>query len=239
MRISTNARRLIRVRSKGISRLALALTGFLTVGCTHGDTPVSPSATSSTAPLSQGVVAEPMVSHNAAAHEEKGHIDGWVDGNDVRLHYTKLYFCAEPPASGADSGCEIGGDAEVAPRPGEMRKIYAIAAVGFQPDLATLACPPGSVCLNHPAMIDASRVGGRGNGPGVPHSHIVEEHGGGWRNTVNIRVFTVDAWNQIAAAKSLAKVRELQGDPAIGRPGVISADTPTNIFFFIASWQEG
>jgi hypothetical protein len=239
MRISTNARRLIRARSKRISRLALALTGFLTVGCTHGDTPVSPSATSSTAPLSQGVVAEPMVSHNGAAHEEKGHIDGWFGGNDVRLHYTKLYFCAEPPGSGADSGCEIGGDAEVAPRPGEMRKIYAIAAVGFQPDLATLACPPGSVCLNHPAMIDASRVGGRGNGPGVPHSHIVEEHGGGWRNTVNIRVFTVDAWNQIAAAKSLAKVRELQGDPAVGRPGVISADTPTNIFFFIASWQEG
>ena len=45
-------------------------------------------------------------------------------------------------------------------------------------------------------MIDASRVGGRGNGPGVPHSHIVEEHGGGWRNTVNIRVFTVDAWTR-------------------------------------------
>jgi hypothetical protein len=55
---------------------------------------------------------------------------------------------------------------------------------------------------------------------------------------VNIRVFNLDAWNQIAAAKSLAKVRERQGDPAIGRPGVISADTPTNIFFFIASWRE-
>ena len=26
----------------------------------------------------------------------------------------------------------------------------------------------------------------------------------------------------------------LQGDPSVGTPGVISADTPTNIFFFIA-----
>ena len=41
---------------------------------------------------------------------------------------------------------------------------------------------------------------------------------------MNIRVFNLDAWNQIAAAKSLAKVRELQGDPAI--------------FFFTASWRE-
>ena len=150
MWVSTNARTLIRVRSKGISGFALALTGFLIVGCTHGDTPVSPSATSSTAPLSQGVVAEPMVSHNGAAHEEKGYIDGWIDGNDVRLHYTKLYFCAEPPASGADSGCEIGGDAEVAPRPGEMRKIYAIAAVGFQPPRRSLARQGASASIIQP-----------------------------------------------------------------------------------------
>jgi hypothetical protein len=35
------------------------------------------------------------------------------------------------------------------------------------------------------------------------------------------------------AAKSLAKVRELQADPAIGGAGLISQDTPTNIYFFI------
>lgn len=55
---------------------------------------------------------------------------------------------------------------------------------------------------------------------------------------MNIRVFSLDAWNQIASAKSLAKVRELQGNnPQVGTPGVISADTPTNIYFFIASWR--
>ena len=44
---------------------------------------------------------------------------------------------------------------------------------------------------------------------------------------------------EIAAAKSLDKVRELQADPVIGVNGqrLISADTPTNIFFFIASWR--
>jgi hypothetical protein len=43
-----------------------------------------------------------------------------------------------------------------------------------------------------------------------------------------------DLWNQIAAAKTLEKVRELQ---AAGT-GKISADTLTNIYFFIASWRK-
>jgi hypothetical protein len=42
----------------------------------------------------------------------------------------------------------------------------------------------------------------------------------------------------IASAKSLANVRELQGNnPQVGTSGVISADTPTNIYFYIASWR--
>lgn len=37
---------------------------------------------------------------------------------------------------------------------------------------------------------------------------------------------TLDPWNEIAAARSLTKVRELQ---AAGRVG---ADAPTNLYFF-------
>ena len=54
----------------------------------------------------------------------------------------------------------------------------------------------------------------------------------------DIRVLNEAAWNEIAAAKTLSKVRELQGgNPAVGVPGVISRDTPTNIYFFIAGWR--
>ena len=208
---------------------------FLIAGCDERATPVSPSPNGSTAHLSHDVV-EASVSHNAGAHEEKGYIDGWFDGTNVRLT-TRVYFCSVPPASGADTGCESAPTLRSLLAQDRYERFMPSPLSGSTGS-TTLACPPGSTCLNHPAMIDASRVGGRGNGPGLPHSHIVDEHGGGWRHTVNIRVFNLDAWNQIAAAKSLAKVRELQGDPAIGRPGVISADTPTNIFFFIASWRE-
>lgn len=212
---------------------AVTLAAMLAVACSDARTPASPTE-ASPAHASHGVT------NVQGLKEEKGYIDGWFQGMDVNLYYTKLYSCAEPPASGSPTNCVIGADAEAPPRGGPIPTIYALAAVGFQPDPATLACAPGSPCLNHPAMIDASRVAGPGatNVPALPHSHILDEQRGGWFHTVNIRVFNLDAWNQIVAAKSLAKVRELQGDPAVGRAGVISADTPTNIFFFIASFRR-
>lgn len=227
------------VAGRGIVAVGTTTCGIalLLVSCADPDagqrTPAAPSPVDATG-------ASMHQDHNSAAGDDKGYIDGWYQGRDVQLYYTKTFFCAEPPSSGAPTNCEIGADAEAPPRPAEIRKIYAIAAAGFLPDLSTLACPPGSVCLNHPAMIDASRIAGPGaaNIPAVPHSHIVDEPGGGWRHTVNIRVFRLDVWNAIASAKSLATIRELQADPAIGGAGLISADTPTNIFFFIASWRE-
>lgn len=219
--------------------------------CTSSKTPTAPSAQNAAVNGASGHAAHggpgapgagmlAADNPNSGAHDDQGYIDGWFNGQRVELYYTKTFFCVEPPESGADSGCELGLDAETAPRPGPLPTIYAIAAAGGIPaPLDTLACAPGTVCLNHPRMIDASRVGGLTDGPAVPHSHILSERGGGWFHTVNVRVRDLTLWNQIAAAKSLDKVRELQADPIVGVTGqrLISADTPTNIFFFIASWR--
>jgi hypothetical protein len=225
--------------------LFFVVTVSLIVACTNSTVPTAPASSpgsSSVAQLGHDAAATPNGADNfhSSAHEDKGYIDGWFKGERVQLYYTKSFFCAEPPDSGATSGCELGADAVTAPRPGPVPVIYAIAAAGgIQPPLSTLACFAGTVCLNHPAMIDASRVGGLTNGPAVAHSHILDERGGGWFHTVNIRVRDLNLWNQIAAAKSLDKVRELQADPVVGVNGqrLISADTPTNIYFFIASWR--
>ena len=206
--------------------VAIVVTGLVLGGCVEAPSPSE---------LSELELA-PQFSHNSAANPEKGHIDGWLDGEDVRLHYTKWYFCSEPPSSGAPTGCEFGAEPEVAPRPGgHFPVIIGIAPVGFIPDLGTLACKPGSVCLNHPAMIDVSRIigpAGTSVAP-LPHSHIMSERRGGWHLALNVRVFHPDVWNEIAAAKSLAKLRELQADPNVGGAGLISPDTPTNIYFFL------
>ena len=174
--------------------LALALMAFLIAGCDERATPVSPSPNGSIAQLSHDVV-EASVSHDAGAHEEKGYIDGWFDGTSVRLYYTKLYFCSVPPLSGAGTGCRSAPTLRSLLAQDRYERFMPSALSGSTgSDDTRLSAREYS--LNHPAMIDASRVGGRGNGPGLPHSHIVDEHGGGWRHTVNIRVFNLDAWNQ-------------------------------------------
>jgi len=76
-------------------------------------------------------------------------------------------------------------------------------------------------------MLDLSRLGLPASVSAPAHSHIVPDRQGGWHNTVNIRVTSLELWNEIAAAKSLTKVRELQ---AAGRLG---PDIPTNVYFFL------
>jgi hypothetical protein len=209
--------------SRGTSLTVSAILAMGLAACTDGLAPEATDIVANTEPPAQ-------TNLHSGAHAEKGYIGGWLDGSTKQLRYTRLYFCEAPPESGAPSGCVVGAPAEVTPRDGPIPLIYAIAAVGIQPDPATVHCP--SLCLNHPSTLDLSRIGGPSSAMAGPHSHIIAERRSGWHQTVNIRVRSLTVWNQIAAAKTLAKVRELQADPAIGGAGLISQDTPTNIFFF-------
>lgn len=163
---------------------------------------------------------------NSAAGDAKGIIYGWLDGETVPLRYTRLYFCAEPPTSAVSTKCEVGAGATVAPRGGPIPKIYALAPVGFKPDPSTVHCHAGTVCLNHPPSLDLSRVNGPDSVSAPAHSHIIVDRQSGWHETVNIRVRSLDVWNDIAAARSLTRVRELQA------AGLLGPDIPTNIYFF-------
>ena len=216
-------------RAEGVMRVAVIL-GLTLAACVDAPAPTEADVVAVAVPTAD-------VAAHSGAHTDKGFIGGWLDGEVMQLRYTRLYFCEEPPASGAPSDCVVGAPGEVVPRAGPIPYIFAIAAAGIQPDPATLHCPGGSVCLNHPSTLDLSRIGGPPSALGVPHSHIITGRQGGWHQTVNIRVRSLAVWNQIAAAKTLAKVRELQADPLVGGAGLISQDTPTNIFFFIEVQQ--
>jgi hypothetical protein len=223
--------------------LFLASTALLIAACTATKTPTSPASAEQTASAALGhsgqsaAIADPAADDpNSGAHDDRGYIDGWFEGEDIQLYYTKSFFCG-PLTPNAPVPCELGAPSVTAPRPGPVPTIYAIAAapvIANLVDPATLACRAGTPCLNHPLMIDLSRIGGSPTAGPAAHNHILSARGGGWFHTVNIRVFSLAAWNEIAAAKTLAKVRQLQGNPSVGTPGVISADTPTNIYFFIA-----
>ena len=194
--------------------------------CSGDAGPLVPHAKSPGRMVAEVTDAGNVDNPNSAAGDAKGFIHGWLDGQTVMLRYTRLFFCAEPPTSAVSTKCEVGAGPTIAPRSGPIPTIYALAPIGFHPDPSTVHCPGGTVCLNHPHALDLSRVGGPDSVFAPAHSHIITDQQSGWHHTINIRVRSLDAWNEIAAAKSLTKVRELQ---AAGRVG---PDIPTNVYFF-------
>ncbi len=115
----------------------------------------------------------------------------------------------------------------VRPRGGNIPVVYVMTPLGFTPP--NLHCPVAGNCINHPSTIDLSRVFGPGteNATLPAHSHIVDQRAGGWWEIEVIGVTDPGVWNQIATAKNLTKVRELQ---AAGSG--ITGDIPSNLFLF-------
>ncbi len=178
------------------------------------------------------LVDDPHVAagHNAQGDAEFGFTGGWLKGKTVQFFYNKEFFCREAPSSDAESGCEIGAEPETAPRGGNIPVLYVMTPIGFDP--GNLQCPVAGSCINHPSTLDASRVFGAGAEeiPLPPHSHIVDVKSGGWWEIEVVGVFDPAVWSQIAEAKDLATVRELQAS----RPDAITGDIPSNLFLFFS-----
>ena len=105
----------------GMASIGLLL---MIAACTQDGTPTSPAPVPTAQALHNDHAAD--ASHGMSAGD-KGYIDGWFNRKTVQLYYTKSYSCAEPPESGASTGCEIGAAGERPPRPGQISTIYAIA----------------------------------------------------------------------------------------------------------------
>ena len=168
---------------------AAAILAVSSIACAN---PERPTGTDVRA-MDHATMTSNAANPNAAAGDTKGFINGWLDGEEVDLRYTRQYFCAEPPTSGVETDCEVGAAGEVAPRSGPIPKIYALAPAGFQPAPATLHCKGGILCLNHPVMLDVSRLGLVASVTKPAHSHILASRQAGGHNTVNIRVPSLEA----------------------------------------------
>jgi hypothetical protein len=179
-------------------------------------------------------------STNARDGAPSGFTDGWQNGTTVTFAYHKPFFCAQPPSSGAPSGCEAGADGTIDPRPGKIPVLFVVTPIGFRPATSTLQCPVVGFCINHPSTIDLSRLFGpsKADVPLPAHSHIIDSqlpesqaNGGqaGWWELHVIGVTDPAVWNQIVAGKSLATVRALQA-AGVG----ITGDIPTNTYLFFS-----
>jgi hypothetical protein len=168
-----------------------------------------------------------------------GTTPGWAEGKTVQFFYTRNFFCAEPPTSGAPSHCEVGEDGKVDPIPDtEFPVLYVLTPQGFTPPRETLHCPVAGACVAHPSRIDLSRILGPSfsNVLLPAHSHVIERIGDEpgakeddpefWELEV-IGVSDPKVWDAISHARNLPTVRAFQ------RAGKgITDDIPTSTYLF-------
>ncbi len=162
-----------------------------------------------------------------------GFTEAWFNGGTVQLEYSHRFFCAGPPSADASSGCEAGRAATVQPPSGPVvSNVYLLIPVGFTPPADTLQCPLPGRCIDHPGTIDLSRVmPSQDEEEAVlpAHSFVIEDEEAfqsTWWPMVLVLVKNLDAWNTIAAAKSIDAVDACQAN------GGCFTEIDTNAFLF-------
>lgn len=166
-----------------------------------------------------------------------GSTQGFLNGSVVTFEYTRDFFCAKPPASGATSNCVVGAPAQARPTGVNAGGpvLYVLTPLFSPlPPAATLHCPNAGSCAGHPSTVDVSVALGpnAANLPLPPHSLLIET-GAQTGTAYEVRVVGISdltTWNTVISGRSLAVVRQQQqADPT----GVkITVDTPTNLYMF-------
>jgi hypothetical protein len=182
-------------------------------------------------------INNPCIHGGGTGDVDHGTTAGWLSGKTVDFQYSKNFYCAAPPASGAPSFCEAGANANFAPVSGQIDPLYVVTPVGFTPATSTLQCPTTGLCINHPHNIDLSRIFGSATSNALlpPHSHVVTTSNKGvaeWWRIFVVGVTNQTAWDGIVNGKSFAAVSACQASAAC------TASIPSNLFLFFAVRPE-
>lgn len=209
------------VRSRAARFGAVFLTSAVTLaGLMLGSADASHLPKSTSLPCRSG----------AAACMGIGFTDAWFNGTTVQLGYSHPFFCAEPPASAAASGCEAGKVATTPPPSGPVvSNIYLLIPLGFTPPGASTQC--GSRCIDQPRRMGLPRVFGKNLSNAIlgPRSFVIEDpeaFQSTWWPVVLVGVKNIQAWNTIAAAKTIDSVDACQAS------GGCATEVDTNAFLY-------
>ena len=166
-----------------------------------------------------------------------GFTDAWFDGHTVQLGYSHRFFCDRSQPSDAETGCEAGHAAAVAPKSGPVvSEIYVLIPLGFSPPGSTLQC--GVRCIDQPRTIDLSDAfSGKGSDAVLgPRSFVIEDaeaFQSTWWPVVLVGVKNMTAWNTIVAAKNIEAVDACQAN------GGCIPEVETNEFLFFQTLGPG
>ena len=200
------------------------------------------AAASGTAFASAGSPSAGMAGMSSSSSTNHvGNTKGWYNGRTVTFHYTRNFFCQNPPSSGAATHCEAGNDYTQTPS-AHLRPAVRGRAAGLHPaGSPRCSARHAGRCIDHPHTIDLSAVLGSGTANALlpPHSHIVATANSGqpeWWNVDVVGVKSLKAWNKIVASKSDARLMWLQKHDH----SVVTGNIPTNLFLYFAvqSWNR-
>jgi hypothetical protein len=163
-----------------------------------------------------------------------GNTAGWLRGKTVKFHYSKQFFCKQPPSAKTVSNCEVGANYKRTPA-NDFDPLFVVVPIGFTPAKSTLQCPNAGHCIDHPHRLDLSRVFGKGTGHSLlpPHSHVVTtaaNHKAEWWNVDVVGVTSQKAWNRVVHGKSYKTIQMMR----MNHNKHITANIPSNLFLYFS-----
>jgi hypothetical protein len=211
----------------------IAVAAFIGVAAVFTLTLGTASASGHEAAAQGCTINNPCIHTGSQGDVDHGSTAGWLNGRTVEFIYSKNFYCASPPSSGAPGFCEAGANAFFAPVTGQVDPLYVVAPIGFTPPASTLHCPIAGHCVDHPHDIDLSRVFGSTAADATlpPHSHVVTTANAGvaeWWRVIVVGVTSETAWDSIVSGKSIAAVRACQAS------GACTKDIASNLFLYFA-----
>jgi len=188
----------------------------------------------STMPAATPALAAQMTMPQAAA-SPLPHFGKTNDFDGGRLFedvYTKSFYCDATVPAKSSTGCEVGANYKVPPAK-NFDPLYITVPLGFTVPPMQMQCPNGVVCVDHPATVDLSLIGGPVNAMTPGHDHFTTTVNGylpEWWHVLVIGVKNQATYDAIKRNGSFYYITQLlaKKDPNVTAP------IPTNLFLYFA-----
>ncbi len=176
--------------------------------------------------------AVPMPEATGQGSNGFGKTNDFESGNLFEDVYNRGFYCDTSVRAKSASGCEVGTKFNRAPAK-MFDPLFITVPLGFSIPPMDMQCPNGLICIDHPATIDLTAIGGPANAMTPGHDHFTtttNQFQPEYWDVFVIGVTSRQTYAAIRAHRSYAYIQYLiaKGDKTVTKP------IPTNLFLFFA-----
>ena len=144
--------------------------------------------------------------------------------------YVQNFYCDTSVPAKSTTGCEVGAKFNTPPAK-NYDPLYITVPLGFSVPMMEMQCPNGLACVDHPATIDLTAIGGPANAMTPGHDHFtttLNQFQPEWWDVIVIGVTNKATYDEIAAHGSYAYIASL----IKAKNPNVTAPIPTNLFLY-------